>query len=192
MFNCSPAVVHGENGCITNAPLFAGTADYRLRAGSPCIDAGTNGVATVATDLDGRPRIVGAAIDMGAYEFSGPADSDGDLIPDDWEALYFGGATNAVPSASAANGINTVWECYVADLDPTAATAEFAIGSFASNMVSFASSSNRRYSLLWCTNLVDAAWIPIVGPRDGTGTDDSMMITNALDNGFFRLHVELP
>lgn len=54
------------------APTTAG--DYRLRVGSPAIDAGTNDAVTVDTDLDGNPRIVdgtddgNAIVDMGAYE----------------------------------------------------------------------------------------------------------------------------
>lgn len=42
--------------------------DLRLTVGSPCIDAGDSSANTLETDLDGNPRIVGDAIDMGAYE----------------------------------------------------------------------------------------------------------------------------
>jgi hypothetical protein len=44
---------------------------YHLLAGSPCIDTGDpNYVAEPnETDLDGKPRVVGGRIDMGAYEF---------------------------------------------------------------------------------------------------------------------------
>jgi hypothetical protein len=42
--------------------------DLRLAAGSPCVDAGDNSVVTAATDLDGNTRVVGDAVDMGAYE----------------------------------------------------------------------------------------------------------------------------
>jgi len=45
--------------------------DYRLQAGSPCIDAGT-AVGAPATDIDGTPRPQGAGIDMGAYEYTAP------------------------------------------------------------------------------------------------------------------------
>jgi hypothetical protein len=43
--------------------------DYRLLFGSSCIDAGDNtSIPASPGDLDGNPRIVGAAVDMGAYE----------------------------------------------------------------------------------------------------------------------------
>ena len=58
-----------------------GTEDdnLRLQAGSLCIDAGDNGAATVATDLDRIPRVIDGdgngtvIVDMGAYEYHEPA-----------------------------------------------------------------------------------------------------------------------
>jgi hypothetical protein len=50
------------------------TGDYHLTLRSPTIDAGNNAPVTVATDLDGNPRIADgdrdgdAVVDMGAYE----------------------------------------------------------------------------------------------------------------------------
>ncbi len=66
-------------GNITNNPLFIadgigyGTnlvpGNYRLQAGSPCVNAGTNlDWMTGACDLDGLPRILKGTVDMGAYE----------------------------------------------------------------------------------------------------------------------------
>jgi len=48
--------------------------DYHLLPGSPCINAGDpNYIAEPnETDLDGRPRVIGGRIDMGAYEFRAP------------------------------------------------------------------------------------------------------------------------
>lgn len=46
--------------------------DLRLSGDSPCIDAGVNSVVTVGHDLAGSARIVGMAVDMGAYEYKGP------------------------------------------------------------------------------------------------------------------------
>lgn len=51
-------------------PLFTGS--YRLSTLSPAVDAGSNddyGAPAGAEDLAGKPRLSGAAIDMGAYEF---------------------------------------------------------------------------------------------------------------------------
>lgn len=60
------------NGNIDADPLFEGPDNLRLQFGSPCINMGSNDAATVTTDLDGNPRIVGVNVDMGAYEFQGP------------------------------------------------------------------------------------------------------------------------
>ncbi len=70
-FSCSPEVVHGVNGNITNAPVFvdAANGNYRLAAGSPCIDAGSNAYVVGSLDLDGLPRIAGGVVDMGAFEY---------------------------------------------------------------------------------------------------------------------------
>ena len=62
------------NGNITNDPLFVSFDgdNYRLQAGSPCTDIGTN-MAWMAdsVDLDGTPRIQRGRVDMGAYEQPG-------------------------------------------------------------------------------------------------------------------------
>jgi hypothetical protein len=70
-FCCTTPMPTNGMGNITNEPRFVNwaTGNLRLQPGSPCIDAGTNAHVASPTDLDGRPRIVGKTVDMGAYEF---------------------------------------------------------------------------------------------------------------------------
>ena len=60
----------------TNAnPEFAGVGDYRLKSTSPCINAGDNTYVKSSVDILGNPRVVGGAVDLGAYEWqSAPAE----------------------------------------------------------------------------------------------------------------------
>ena len=68
------ATVNWLDGNIDSEPMFVDpvNVDYRLKAGSPCIDAGDNSVIPLSrlggTDLDGNPRIINGIVDMGAYE----------------------------------------------------------------------------------------------------------------------------
>ena len=67
--------VAGEGNSSAD-PMFVDAlgGDYHLQDGSPCIDAGNDAAPGLPEfDLDGNPRIVGAAVDMGAYEWQGPS-----------------------------------------------------------------------------------------------------------------------
>jgi predicted outer membrane repeat protein len=60
------------NGNMRRGPLWADpeVGDFRLQAGSPCIDAGTlDALGLPELDFEGGPRVSGAAVDIGAYEF---------------------------------------------------------------------------------------------------------------------------
>ena len=67
----------GGPGNFNLDPRFVNAAatNFHLSAASPCIDAGTNLVGLLATDLDGCPRPLDgngdgmAVVDMGAFEF---------------------------------------------------------------------------------------------------------------------------
>jgi hypothetical protein len=60
------------NGNKNADPLFLGNGDYRLREGSPAIDAGTVTDVPeefIVWDLTGQTRVLQSGIDMGAYEY---------------------------------------------------------------------------------------------------------------------------
>lgn len=58
-------------GNLDTDPLFvqASPGDFHLSSGSPCRDAGAPGSPIPSTDIDGDPRLIDAAVDMGADEF---------------------------------------------------------------------------------------------------------------------------
>lgn len=70
---CSTPFQYGD--IITNEPSFVDLAggDFRLRNDSVCLNAGANAVVTSEVDLDGKPRLSGGTVDLGAYEMQNPA-----------------------------------------------------------------------------------------------------------------------
>ena len=56
---------------LTGDPKFKDyeNGDFRLAPGSPCIN-NAYGEATTKTDLAGKKRVIGKAMDIGCYEFS--------------------------------------------------------------------------------------------------------------------------
>jgi hypothetical protein len=130
--------LQGEGNIILSTSPFADAAngDYRLRADSSCIDAGASGYATCASDIAGNPRIKGRSIDMGCYEFQTVRTETMTTpipVPYVWLEKYPSIVTASAQEAdheaaakeTAANGVNKIWECYVAGLVPTNATDVF-------------------------------------------------------------------
>lgn len=80
-YSCTTPQAPGTDN-FTNDPAFVDLAEgnLRLQSNSPCINAGNDSYLTennagisLATDLDGNPRVAGFIVDCGAYEFPIPA-----------------------------------------------------------------------------------------------------------------------
>jgi len=84
-YTCASEAPAG-NGNVTSEPMFVDkdSGNYRLAAGSPCINAGNNVYAPINSslvDLDGNLRIWNVTVDIGAYEYgSVPPSSIGPMI----------------------------------------------------------------------------------------------------------------
>jgi alpha-tubulin suppressor-like RCC1 family protein len=100
----------GVNGNLSADPQLTPDPyrpDFHLRATSPCVDAGDNSSPlSVTLDLDGDPRIIGTAIDIGADEFTGTEPTTADRIiyvsasgDDRHDGLSWGSAKRTVQAA---------------------------------------------------------------------------------------------
>jgi hypothetical protein len=188
-------------GCITNAPAFRNpeAGDFRLTwsgypvndpTKSPCIDSGNTG-----SPLDAD----GTRADMGARSFPQGVAAAG--TPHWWldaydltaEGLSFDEAESTDTDADTFKA----WQEYIADTDPTNAAALCRIvevSGISPFTVTFDASSNRFYTLMGCSDLVERVWttVPGAGPRRGAGGADSMSDTNEVPRGpFYRLQVKM-
>jgi len=93
---------------------------------------------------------VSGTLDVTVYN-----DRNDNGIPDWWEIQFFAGATQADPSATCSNGVNTVREAYVAGLDPTDPESEFLTSVLPGNALRWNAISGRVYSVWWTTNLLE-------------------------------------
>ncbi|MCO5062723.1 MAG: hypothetical protein M9963_12150 [Kiritimatiellae bacterium] len=192
----------GGTGNITNDPQFVNVSasNFHLQATSPCINAGTNQAWMIgAVDLDGRPRIFGGTVDMGAYEYTD--DTDGDGMPDWWESMHgMNPAISNAPGSNADGDWMTDVEEYWADTQPTNGLSYFppltvtnAVPG-AMELVINPTSTARVYRIFMNTNLLAApqAWVPYGSVQPGTGSELIFSVTNDLPQENYRAGVGLP
>jgi hypothetical protein len=128
-------------------------------------------------------------------------DTDADGLPDRWENLYYGGATNAVPDADSDGDGMTSWEEYVAGTCPTNAASVLAITNVlhdtgTGNWIvrwQVGSESDRLYSVAWNTNLVNNYQFFVDGtnlPYPTSVYTDA--IHSAAERLFYRVQVTKP
>ena len=141
--NCCTYPLLPGDGNICADPRFAYVAggDYRLRWDSPCRDAGSTNLNLPSDDLEGAPRVQNRYVDMGCYEMNPVAtprrETGGVPVEFDWllryglvdadaESLDYSLAAQMLSAnirdATATNDVDryySVWESYLAGLDPT-------------------------------------------------------------------------
>ncbi|MCB1071275.1 MAG: hypothetical protein KDL31_13055, partial [Kiritimatiellae bacterium] len=85
--SCTTPDPGAGTGNITASPAFVSLLSYKIGSNSPCRDAGNNALAVGDKDVEGGRRIVGALVDMGAYEVNPPnpihyvSQNGGDVYP---------------------------------------------------------------------------------------------------------------
>ena len=203
--NATARLVPGP-GIINVDPLLVNVAvtNFHLRAGSPCIDAGTNLSQWVSNDLEFIPRPLdgngdgATGFDIGAHEFLlATADSNADGIPDGWTWSY--GLNPADPNVGNGNpdqDPHTTFQEWVADTNPTNPASYFRLQSItagATKTINFFSSSNRNYTLFH-TPQIPATWSPVPEQSAirGKGGADSLTHTNPAPTGFYKVGVAVP
>ena len=208
MVNQHNLVMVGPGNMMTD-PCFidASAGDYRLRLGSPCIDAGATGYDIGAVDLSGGMRVRGGGVDIGCFEFvSTVADTNvthGVTVPPEWLEEHYGldratsletayqaaamAETENPRIGSATKGKLSAWESYIWDLDPSdsnqTARAEIAIENGVPQVHIVPTSARRSYSLLGKASLDAGEWA-----RSDNLSDAAFIETNR----FFKVSVEVP
>jgi hypothetical protein len=176
---------------------YAG-GNLRLQSNSPCINAGNNAYVSTTKDLDGRPRIVGGTVDMGAYEFQ--PDASGAFLG--WLQQY------GLPTDGSADyadtdgtGQNNLFK-YVAGLNPTNPASVFVLNiasvpnqSQGMNLNFNPLALGRAYTPQFSTDLVSGVWMPLTtytGPLTN-GNQVTITDTNPIPpQEFYRIDITLP
>jgi hypothetical protein len=123
---------------------------------NPDIDYNGNATGHVANGDNARTIYEMKQIYADYREITMPVgDVDDDGLPDEWELLYFEGATAADPDALAANGVNTVFEAYIAGIDPTDSAALFNAELTDECVVRWTAVPDRAYSVQGSMNLLN-------------------------------------
>jgi hypothetical protein len=188
--SCTTPLPAAGNSNFTNAPVFVNlsTGDLRLQSNSPCIDTGSSSYYANSTDLNGRPRPVGASVDIGAYEFQGAA-----MEPFiSWLLQYGLRADSSVDYSDFDGDGMSNWQEWLTGSNPTDSSSVLsllspAIANPKGLNVSWRSVTNHTYFLQRAANLTDFTTIQsnIIGLVGTTSYID----TNAVGAGPFYYRV---
>ena len=196
---CTTPLPTSGAGNITGDPVFMNAAggDFHLQASSPCVNRGANAAAPGPTDLDGRPRIVGGRVDLGAYEFQGVPISQFQA----WLLHYGLPADSTAESADPDGDGGSNWQEFQAGTDPTNALSVLRllppVRGFGLVTLTWPSVPERTYWVESSTNLdATAVFLTLATGIPGqTGTtsyterDRTFTVSNAPPQGqiFYRV-----
>jgi len=124
-------------------------------------------------------------------------DDDGDLIPNDWELLYFGTTTGAIAGVDTDLDTFINIDEYIAGTNPTNAASYFEFNNITASGVSrgleFDTVTGRLYQVLWTTNLIGQTWNNSSNGIVGSGSPITITDTNSGDRIFqVRTRLDLP
>jgi hypothetical protein len=143
----------------------------------------------IVNDNDGSAFVDSIAINPA--DQPDPSDLDADGLPDDWE-LYFFVNLDADPGDLAANGVNTVMECYIAGIDPTDANAAFVLSGLrplsSASILQWQNASGRVYSVYWSSNLLSGFDLLHSNYTGGVFTDS---VHGTASEGFYKIEVQV-
>lgn len=192
--HCCTTPAPGGTGNITNAPLFVNLAagNYRLQSNSPCINAGNSSFVSTGQDFDGRTRVIGGNVDIGAYEFQ----SSGLNSFLGWLQDHSLSTDGSADSTDADGDLMNNWQEWRADTNPTDG------GSFLAMLppttgapgivVRWQSVASRTYFLERGTNLeVLPSLTMLVTNISGQEGTTTFVDTNAIGSGAFYYRVGL-
>ena len=195
IYCCTSPLPGAGAGNLTNDPLLTDPArgNFRLQDGSPCINAGNNLYAAGPFDLDGRPRIQNAVVDLGAYEYQGPSMSQ--FIG--WLQRY-GLATDGADDATDPDrdGMSNYQE-WVCGTDPTNALSVLKLmppsPCPSGIVVTWQSVTNKTYSVQRAASLMTPPSFSVIqGGVSGQPGTTTFIDTNAAGTGlgFYRVRVQ--
>ncbi len=183
----------GTNGNISVDPRFQAMNDFHLRADSPCINAGLNSYVLGGSDIDGKTRIAGGTVDVGAHEFQSPTS----VISYAWLQQYGLLTDGSADYLDSDNDLIDNWREWIAGTVPINTTSTLRLLSPTNNgsgvTITWQSVGGRTYFLERSADL--ATHTPftlvtsnIVGQAGTTGYSD----TNAIGTGpyFYRVGVQ--
>ena len=193
--SCLFPVPPGSFRNFTNNPAFANlpAGNLRLQSNSPCINSGNNLFVATDTDKDGLPRVVGAAVDVGAYEFQTP----GSMLSLAWAQQYglpIDGSADMTDSDG--DGMKN-WQESMAGTDPNNAASVLQLVSVATNSfpanrkVTWQSVGGINYFIGRNSSLPDAFAVIASNIFGQTGTT-TYIDTTATNNSpyFYRVGVQ--